>query len=137
VVGRIAQSAANDGLFPKFFARTNKAGTPVWAILVSSALTIPFVVISLDNKLIDQFNLVVDISVTFILLVYLSCIFAFFKLTHNDEEMVLYKKVIGILGLAFVSWALLATNHMLLASSLAIAVSGIPMWLYQKYTTKH
>ncbi len=132
VVGRIAQAAANDGLFPSIFSRTNALGTPIWAILVSSILTVPFVIVSLDEKLLDQFNLVIDISVTFILLVYLSSILAFFKLTHRDRDLRLYKRIIGILGFGFVIWALCATKPILLFYSLIIAVSGLPMWIYQR-----
>jgi APA family basic amino acid/polyamine antiporter len=134
VVGRIAQAAANDGLFPRLFGRTNSVGTPTAAILVSSILTIPFVILSLNEKLIDQFNFVIDISVTFILLVYLSSIAAFFKLTYKDSDLRIYKHIIGILGLGFVIWALCATKPILLLYSLIIAVAGLPMWIYQRAT---
>ncbi len=136
VVGRIAQAAANDGLFPKAFSRTNAQGTPTWAILVSSVLTVPFIILSLDESLIDQFNFVIDISVTFILLVYLSSIAAFFKLIRNDNELRKYKYTIGFLGLIFVLWALWATKPILLLYSLIIALSGLPMWLYNRKTQK-
>lgn len=132
VVGRIAQAAADDGLFPKLFGRTNAVGTPINAILVSSVLTVPFVILSLDEKLIDQFNFVIDISVTFILLVYLTSIAAFFKLIRRDRDLRVYKYIIGFLGLGFVIWALCATKPILLFYSLVIAISGFPMWLYQK-----
>jgi APA family basic amino acid/polyamine antiporter len=137
VVGRIAQAAANDGLFPKLFSRTNEVGTPTWAILVSSILTIPFVIISLDDGLLDQFNFVIDISVTFILLVYLTSILAFFKLTHKDRDLRIYKHIIGILGLAFVIWALCATKPVMLFYSLLIAVSGLPLWVYMRIRTRN
>jgi APA family basic amino acid/polyamine antiporter len=130
VVGRIAQSAAGDGLFPEIFSRTNRDGTPHWAIMISSALTLPFVIVSAASDLIEQFNVIIDISVTFILFVYLACILAFFKLFHTSRSWNTYRLSIGLLSLAFVIWALSATKPEMLVYSIMMAATGLPVWLY-------
>lgn len=132
VVGKIAQAAAQDGLFPTVFGRTNSQGAPYWAILASSLLTVPFIIMSLEDNLVAQFNLVIDISVTFILFVYLACVLAFFKLTYKDKEHVWYKRAIGVLGLTFVMWAFMATKPIMLAYATGIALLGLPILLLRR-----
>ena len=131
VVGKIAQAASNDGLFPKIFSTTNAQGTPIWAIIVSSLLTVPFIVLSLNGTLMEQFNFVIDISVTFILFIYLMSTLAFLKLTYRDKNIV--KLLLGIAGLSFVTWALMATKPEMLLYSLLMVLTGLPVWLCQKY----
>jgi APA family basic amino acid/polyamine antiporter len=130
VVGRIAQSAANDGLFPAIFSCTNKEGTPRIAILISSALTLPFVVLSATSDLVEQFNLIIDISVTFILFVYLACVLAFFKIFHISKSWSIYRVCIGLLSLGFVLWALSASKPEMLVYSILLVATGLPVWLY-------
>ena len=131
VIGRIAYSASKDKLFPEIFSRINNEGSPVWAIVVSSILTIPFIILSLSGTLIEQFNLVIDVSVTFILFIYLMSTLAFLKLTYRDKSII--KLTLGLLGLAFVVWALLATKPIMLFYSLLMVLTGMPVLIYQKY----
>ena len=128
IVGKIAQAAASEGLFPPAFGRTNSQGAPYWAILSSSILTIPFIIMSLEDNLVEQFNLIIDISVTFILFVYLACVLAFFKLVLRDKEHRIYKAVIGFCALMFVVWAFMATKPIMIGYAAGIALLGAPIF---------
>ncbi len=139
IVGRIAQAAAEDGLFPKILAKTNSYGTPVYGILLSSLLTLPFVIMTLSDNLMDQFNFIINVSVTFILLVYLLCFFAFIKLCvlsksgkDNTIFMKIYHIIISILSSLFLAWALYACKIDMLLYSLLIIIAGVPVRLFLK-----
>lgn len=132
VVGRIAQAAADDGLFPSVFSKTNKYGTPWLAVIISSSLTVPFLIMSINDNMIEQFNLIIDVSVMFYLVVYTVCILAFVKTILHSRTHTTYYWALVVLGFAFIGWALLATKiHMLFYSLLSILVA-VPIRLVQK-----
>ncbi len=136
VVGRIAQSAADDGLFPASFKKVNKNGTPYYSIVTSAVLTLPFIIFSATTDLIAQFNMIIDISVTFILFVYMACVLSFFKILHQSGNWSIYKATIFLLSFVFVLWAFFATKPQMLLYSLLISLSGLPVWIYVRYSHK-
>jgi len=127
IVGRIAQAAADDGLFPKIFSKTNSMGTPAYAIIVSTVLTVPFIVLSINEGLMEQFNLIIDVTVTFVLFVYMACVLAFFKLIRGDKHLRVYRYIIGALAFGFLSWAFFATQPKMIFYSLLLALCGLPI----------
>lgn len=140
VVGRIPQAAADDGLFPSIFKKTNRFNTPYLGIILSSVLAIPLLIMSLSENLIEQFNLIIEISTTLILIIYFVCVLAYFKVIFASKIHSLKNILIGIGALLFNCWALWAASiNMLLLSSI-IVLSGIPMYLWLKrynFGSKH
>lgn len=130
IVGRIPYGAAEDGLFPKFFTRTTAHGTPYWGILISSLCSFPMLFISLQNSLMDQFNLVIEIAVTLILLVYAVSILAYLKLMFRERTNTIPKVILGLAALAFTGWAIWAASLKMVCFSLVILLLGVPMRLW-------
>jgi basic amino acid/polyamine antiporter, APA family len=130
IVGRIPYGAAQDGLFPKFFTHTTSHGTPYWGILISSICSMPMLFISLQSSLMDQFNLVIEIAVTLILLVYAVSILAYLKLMFRDGTHTYPKVILALSALAFTGWAIWAASFKMVALSLTILLLGIPMRLW-------
>ena len=127
--GRIAYGAALDGMFPKIFKKTDKHGAPANAIIISSLCTIPFLMLSLSDNLVNQFNFVVDISVSLIVIVYLACVLAYLVFIKNSKGASIYQLTLGIVSLIFCGWILASISlQMTLYSLLAFAL-GIPMYL--------
>jgi APA family basic amino acid/polyamine antiporter len=46
ICAEMPQAAARDGLFPKFFDKTNKAGVPIWGVVFSTILASAFTLFS-------------------------------------------------------------------------------------------
>lgn len=46
ICAEMPQAAARDGLFPKFFDKTNKAGVPIWGVVFSTLLASAFTLFS-------------------------------------------------------------------------------------------
>lgn len=130
VTGRIAQAAAKDNLFPTFFAKTNRYGTPYLSVLISSCLSIPFVILSIQENLLEQFNTIIDISVTFVLIIYLVSVLAMFKIYYKANKLTFYRICIALIGLIFTLWALWAASLKTVCLSLTVILLGIPLWLY-------
>ena len=131
VVGRIALGAANDGLFPAIFKGTTKRGAPLWGIIISSLCSIPFVALSMSESLLQQFNFIIEFSLTLVLVIYLACIAAYFMILKRDRKLDAKTLLIAGLSLVFSLWTLWGASHVMLMWSFIILASGIPVWFWQ------
>lgn len=132
VVGRIPYGAAEDGLFPDIFKKTTAHGTPYVGVLLSGLCTFCLLFLSLSGSLIEQFHIVVDVSVTLILVVYTLCVLAFFKLMMRNHVITPGKIILGIGALCFAGWALWAASLKMVLMSSTLLLLGIPMHLWMK-----
>ena len=131
VVSRIALGAANDGLFPAIFKKETKSGVPLWGTVISSGCSIPFVALSMTPNLLDQFNFIIDFSLTLALLIYLACIAAYFVILKRAGGLNKKERLIGCAALAFSIWTLAASSMVMLMWSTVILIAGVPVWLWQ------
>jgi APA family basic amino acid/polyamine antiporter len=134
IVARIPYGAAKDGLFPKLFMRTTSHGTPYWGVLISSFCSIPLLLLSLQNTLMEQFNFIIDVAVTLILLVYAVSVLAYIKILMEKRQGTIAKVALGIGALAFTLWALWAASIKMVGLSIIVLILGIPMRLWMKKT---
>jgi APA family basic amino acid/polyamine antiporter len=133
IVGRIPQAAVKDGMFPEVFGKVNRFGTPYMGVIISSLLSIPFILMSVQDNLKDQFIFVTDIAVTLVLVIYLICVLAYLKLLSPSQSNYWGKLILGLAGLLFVLWALWAANLKMVALSMVIFLLGLPVHLWMKY----
>lgn len=129
VGGRIAYGAALDGIFPKIFQKTDQHGAPTNAIIISSFCTIPFLMLSLSDNLVHQFNFVVDISVSLIIIVYLSCMLAYLKFLRDSKKTAIHQWILGIVSATFCGWILSSISLEMTMYSLLAFVLGVPMYI--------
>lgn len=132
VVGRIAQGAAQQELFPKIFAKTSSNGTPVASLLISACCTLPMLILSLSSDLTSQFNLIIDVSITLILIIYVSCILAYFKLFHRQKNP--FSLFVAIGAFIFAIFSLWAAGFKMILLSMTILIFGLPMYLFRQKT---
>lgn len=130
IVGRIPEAAAKDSLFPKIFAKTNRYNSPHYSIIISALLTMPLIVLTVDSNLIKQYNFIIDISVTFLLVIYAVCIFALFRLSLKNKSLTAYKLSLILIGFAFLCWAMWSASVNMVLLSFTLVLLGIPLWLY-------
>jgi APA family basic amino acid/polyamine antiporter len=57
--GQIPMAAARDRLFPALFARTTRAGAPVFGLVVSSVLVTGLIAMNYTKSLVDQFTFII------------------------------------------------------------------------------
>ncbi|HXF90656.1 MAG TPA: amino acid permease, partial [Candidatus Nitrosotenuis sp.] len=133
IVGRIPYGAAQDGLFPSIFTRTTTHGTPYWGIIISSVCALPLLTMSLQSTLLEQFNFIVDVAVTLILLVYTVSVLAYLRFLIRDQDFSVGRILLGFSALAFALWALWAASIKMVFLSLMILLCGVPMHLWMKW----
>lgn len=137
IVGRIPYGAALDGLFPKFFANTTSHGTPYWGVLISSICSIPLLFMSLHHSLMEQFNFIIDVAVTLILLIYGVSVLAYLKLLMRHHQNTWSRWMLGISALSFILWALWASSFKMVGLSITILILGIPMRIWMRKSQKN
>lgn len=71
VEGQIPMAIAEDGLFPKFFAKRNKGNAPYFAIIIDATLMSCFLMLTSKADMIEQFQLVITIASVATLIAYL------------------------------------------------------------------
>ncbi len=133
--GQIALGAATDGYFPRFFSVKNKKGAPKWSLIISSLGIVPFLIITMDENLINQVNKIIDISVTAFLFVYTFCVLSYLKIfCHFDKFnfINLRRLCIAIIALIFCGWALWSSGIKVVSLAMLVTLSGIPVYFLMK-----
>ena len=133
IVGKMPQAAAEDNLFPKIFAKSSKNGAPYNGIIASSILTVPLIIMSVSDKLLDQFYFIMEVSVTLILLIYAISTLAFIKILYLKNNLFSLKGLIAFTALSFSLWAIWGASLKMAALSLIFVACGIPLHIYMKY----
>ncbi|MFI4937528.1 MAG: APC family permease [Candidatus Berkiellales bacterium] len=131
--GQIALGVAQDGLMPAFFAKRNRHGAPVNAILVSSVGIVPILFLTLDEHLAKQINMIIDFSVTAFVFVYLLCCLSFLKLLYQQKLNALKREwIYGLTALSFCGWVIASTPLKTLLIAGLFVASGIPIYWLQR-----
>ena len=130
--GQIAVGAAKNKLFPSFFSKTNKWGSPYISILVSLSCNLLILCLTLTHNLIAQLTAFIDISVIIFVFIYFFCACAYLKIAAKEVKKFNLYKIVAILGAGFCIWILLFTSlqNFLLCS--LFVISGIPIYILQR-----
>lgn len=134
--GQAALGLAQDGLLPASFARTNKNGAPIVGLLTSCIGIVPILILTANENLVTQINMIIDFSVTAFLFVYLACVLSFFKLVRKSPTHAGLYIGAGLVGAAFCLWVLAETPWHIIAVASLFSVSGIPILFYNRKTKK-
>lgn len=128
--GQIALGISQDGLLPSFFGRQNRFGAPSVAILISCVGIVPILFLTLNENLAQQVNVIIDISVTAFLFVYVMCCLAYLKLLLKEPAQARKRDwLVGILALSFCGWVIAATSIKVLTIASLFVLSGLPIYL--------
>lgn len=132
--GQIALGAANDGLFPKIFKKTNRQGAPLWSLIISSLGMIPFLILTLDVNLVTQVNFIIDIAVTAFLFVYVMSVLSYLVIFWKSASTTLkgfLGWMMGIGALTFCGWALWSSGLKMVGFAAVITLTGLPIYGWQ------
>lgn len=135
--GQAALGLAQDGLLPSFFAKTNKHGAPVVGLMSSCMGIVPILILTANENLVAQINMIIDFSVTAFLFVYLVCVCAFFKLIRQSAEKPLIYLIAGGIAGLFCLWVLFETPWHIIAIASLFGVSGLPVYLFHNKPKKN
>jgi APA family basic amino acid/polyamine antiporter len=135
--GRVPLAAAQDGLFPKAFARVHgKRATPVFGLVVSSVLATGLMFMNYTKGLVDQFNFIILLATLTTLVPYAYSAAAQVVLAMREPER--FEKarfvrdtIIASLAFAYSAWAIAGAGQDVIAKGfmlLGVPVYVVMMW---------
>ena len=140
--GQVAMAAAEDGLFPKIFAKKNHYDTPYLGQIISSLLITGLLLLQMSNNLISQFNLFILLAVFASVLPYLYTAVAQWRIcsslarTVPQQEDQSYKNtwkykwdlLIALLAVVYSLWAIMSTGTEVLIDGMGLLLSSIVLY---------
>jgi APA family basic amino acid/polyamine antiporter len=142
LTARVSLAAADDGLFPKWFARVHgERKTPVVGLLVSSVLVSALVLYNWNASFADRFTDVVLLATWMTLIAYAYAAAAEVVLFVRDRASFTWAKLARdtlIAGLAFAYsvWAIWGSGEEWLAKGFMLLLFGIPVFVWMKWRTR-
>jgi APA family basic amino acid/polyamine antiporter len=139
LTARVSLAAANDGLFPKQFARVDgERRTPVFGLVVSSILVSALVLYNWNASFIDRFNDVVLLATWMTLIAYAYAAAGEVVLFFRERELFAWTKlvrdtIIASLAFAYSVWAIWGSGEEWLAKGFMLLLFGIPVFVWLKW----
>lgn len=138
--GQFPQAVANDNLFPKFFARESRRGTPAIGLVVSSVLGTLLILMNYSHGLVGMFNIILLLDTFFVLVPYMFCAMAEIVLSRAQNRSLrapVRNIVLACLAFAFALWASAGTGEDSLYWGTLVILLGIPLYVWVKHRQKH
>jgi APA family basic amino acid/polyamine antiporter len=130
--GQAAYAAAKEGLFPKSFSKTNTFTSPYISLALACLGSIPFLILTLHENLVTQVNMIIDISVTTFLFIYIACILSFMYSLYKERKGEYMYWIIAFLALGFCLGILLSVSFSHLCLTILFILSGLPIYLSRR-----
>jgi basic amino acid/polyamine antiporter, APA family len=129
--GELPRSMAVQGLLPAALAKTNADGTPVRAILLSSAIASVFVLMNASKGMKALFEYLLLLSTSASLWLYLACALAALKLRVAVP--------VAVIGAVYALWTLWGAGVAASGLSFVLMASGLPLywWTRQAQISSH
>lgn len=137
--GRVPLAAAEDGLFPKEFARVHgERRTPVFGLVVSSVLLSALMLMNYTKGLVDAFTFVLLLATLTTLVPYAYAAAAQAYLYFTEPELFERKRfvrdtVIATLAFAYSVWAIAGSGDDVIAKGFVLLLCGIPVYLLVRW----
>jgi len=132
--GQIPLAAANDNLFPKFFAKCNKKGVPAIGLAVTSALVSLLLLLTASKNLVNQFQIIILLATFATLIPYLYSAIAEIVLLKRMARK-LTKKAYTQMGIAifaglFSFWAIMSSGKNTIFYGVILLLSSVPLYAW-------
>jgi APA family basic amino acid/polyamine antiporter len=109
IQGQVPYAAAKEGLFPKYFLKTNKHGAPS-GILIGSVLMVAVFLLTYQPSLVEHVKILIEVSVLAMLLPYFysAVAFCYLAICKKKKLSTLEKILLVVVGFISVLYAFLA-----------------------------
>ena len=139
LTARVSLAAANDGLFPRPFARVDgRRATPIFGLVVSSVLVSGLVLYNWNVDFGERFTDIVLLATWMTLIAYAYAAAAEVVLFYRERELFSWVKltrdtVIAGLAFAYSVWAIWGSGEEWLAKGFMLLLFGIPVFVLMKW----
>mgnify|MGYP005990915851 CR=1 FL=1 len=135
VVGQVPMAAADDGLFPRAFAKRSVKNVPVRSIVISSVLVSCLVLMNVSDNLVEQFTFVILLSTLTSLLPYFVCSLVHFVMLVKgsaSHKANIWSITLSTFATLFSAWIIINTGSEAIFWGLVLLIAGLPVYFYMK-----
>ena len=128
--GEVPRAVANDGLFPRAFARVSRRGTPMFAMIVGATLSTAMVVMNSSGGLVEIFTFMILLSTLSTLVPYTFCSLAGVILHRQDGAMRWSTAAYVVSGIAFIyaMFSIGGAGADVVFSGFLLLMAGLPVF---------
>lgn len=133
--GQIPHAMAQEGLFPKAFAKESSNGTPIFSLIISSLAASFLMFLTLDNSLVDRIEMVVEVGAVMTIFAYLFSALSTYVLFRGPKKNA-YAQLTPALLIAILGgilYSLLAIYGAEIRTLIYVGIGfiiGIPIYLW-------
>jgi APA family basic amino acid/polyamine antiporter len=138
VQGGMPRVLAEDGIFPRLFARQSRHGTPGSALVITSALVSAMVLMNYSASMVKVFTFIVLISTSANLIMYLAVSLSALRLAlagrmpQGSSGRQIALLVVAALASGYALWTLYGAGAEAFLWCLALVALGIPVYALMK-----
>jgi len=131
LVGQSAQAAADDGMFPRVFARLNKNGVPGLGLVIVGVLMTIVLFATVSPTVADQFSRIVDLAVILIIVPYVYSAVAIVKVIYDKQlprkTFQLYKWI-ALIAVVYCLWAVVGGDPDTVVHAMVALLISVPLY---------
>lgn len=140
IQSQVARAIALDGLFPAVFRRENKAGVPIWGLVIGSLLASILMLMNYSQGLVEQFKFAILLSTICTLVPYLFAVAAFVGISlekglQGKQKVRVY--LLGALAFAFSIWAVYGAGETAVFLGFILLMLGTPFYVWLKWKKRN
>ncbi len=131
VVAESSQAAAQDGMFPRIFARVDRRGVPVRGLILVSVLMTVVVLVTLQPNLANQFDSIVNLAVILVVLPYLYSAVAVWQVCYQQKVPAKTMRafiVIGLVAATYCLWAIYGADAETTRGAMILVLVTVPIF---------
>ena len=136
IQGQVPYSAAEEGLFPKYFMKKNKHGTPS-GVLIGSVLMVAVFLLTYQPTFVEHVKLLIEVSVLAMLLPYFysAIAFSYLAVTYKKQLSMVEKVFLAIVGFVSILYtfsAVFASGAQMVFVSTLMFLISVPFYCFMK-----
>lgn len=135
---QIPLAAARDGIFPQFFAKETRDGTPINGLIFTSLLITCLLLLTLDKGLIKQFQFITLLATLAGLIPYFFTTMAELMIFIKDRKSFKHEKlwpsvIIAIIAGIYSFWMIIGSGQEIVFYGSLLFFSSIPVYIWMKH----
>jgi len=131
LVGQSAKAAADDGMFPRVFARLNGNGVPGIGLVIVAVLMTVVLFATASPTMAEQFSRIVDLAVILIIVPYVYSSIAVVKvLSDRQASPATFRtyKWLALVAVVYCLWAVLGGDPETVVHALVALLASVPLY---------
>src|SRR6185312_15951234 len=130
LVGQSAKAAANDGMFPRIFGRTNRHGVPGLGLAIVSILMTAVVFATMSPTIAGQFDRIINFTIILVVVPYIYAAVAGVKVVHDHvgkgRSLTLFTFV-AFSAVAYCLWTVLGGDPSTVVQAFVVLLLSVPL----------